>query len=111
MSTVIMKAGEVTRITSGIYEGYDSIGPIIVMRHSDLEKFVDQALGSVRKIGERRSGKAKTGEEQPGSRSTLRVVNEHSEPVFHATSPSAATFRTEPKALQTRALIAISACQ
>ncbi|MFW3165855.1 hypothetical protein WBQ28_15310, partial [Pseudomonas syringae pv. syringae] len=27
----------------------------------------------------------------------LRVVNEHSEPVFNEASPSAATFRTEPR--------------
>ncbi len=40
-------------------------------------------LGFVRKVAERRSGKTKTGEERPGSRSTLLVVNEHSEPVFN----------------------------
>ncbi|MCP8631932.1 hypothetical protein PUR31_11880 [Pseudomonas mosselii] len=41
-------------------------------------------VGFVRKVAERRSGKAKTGEERSESRSTLRVVNEHSEPVFNA---------------------------
>ncbi|SDS01844.1 hypothetical protein SAMN05216585_0967 [Pseudomonas chlororaphis] len=35
--------------------------------------------GSVRKVGERRSGKAKTGEE-----AEFRSLNEHSEPVFNA---------------------------
>ncbi|AZD22665.1 hypothetical protein C4K24_3362 [Pseudomonas chlororaphis subsp. aurantiaca] len=35
--------------------------------------------GSVRKVGERRSGKAKTGEE-----AEFRDLNEHSEPVFNA---------------------------
>jgi hypothetical protein len=40
--------------------------------------------GFVQKVAERRSGKAKTGEERSESRSTLQVVNEHSEPVFNA---------------------------
>ncbi|SMQ10405.1 hypothetical protein SAMN04488482_5653 [Pseudomonas chlororaphis] len=35
--------------------------------------------GSVRKVGERRSGKAKTGEE-----AECRGLHEHSEPVFNA---------------------------
>lgn len=48
-------------------------------------------LGSVRKVLRRRLGKAK----QPRKRS-LRVVDEHSEAVFNAASPSIKTFRTEP---------------
>lgn len=30
---------------------------------------------------------------------SLRAVNEHSEPIFNEASPSAGTFRTEPRAL------------
>lgn len=49
-------------------------------------------LGSVRNVIERRSGKAKTGEE-----AECRVLHEHSEPVFNAASRAkpADTFRTE----------------
>jgi hypothetical protein len=54
------------------------------MRRFLLKQFDPNSLGFVRKVAERRSGKAKTGEERPGSRPTLLVANEHSEPVFNA---------------------------
>jgi hypothetical protein len=43
MPSMVMKAGEVICIASGIYESYDRTGPFIVARDFDLEEFVDQA--------------------------------------------------------------------
>ncbi|MBA1245880.1 hypothetical protein G7016_24460 [Pseudomonas japonica] len=40
---MILKAGEVIAVASGIYEGYDKAGPFIVARDFDLQAFVDQA--------------------------------------------------------------------
>lgn len=42
MFVMILKAGEVISIASGIYEGYDRAGPFIVVRDFDLEAFIDQ---------------------------------------------------------------------
>lgn len=43
MSSMLMKAGEVICIVSGIYEGYDRAGPFIVAQDFDLEAFVYEA--------------------------------------------------------------------
>ncbi|RCV90560.1 hypothetical protein DU505_06415 [Billgrantia montanilacus] len=43
--------------------------------------------------GQARQKSAKKG---PGSRSSLRGVNEHVEPLFNAAWPSAGSFRTKP---------------
>jgi hypothetical protein len=37
MSSMVMKAGEVICIASGIYEGYDRTGPFVVAQDFDLE--------------------------------------------------------------------------
>ncbi|AVO59443.1 hypothetical protein C6Q18_16215 [Pseudomonas chlororaphis subsp. piscium] len=50
-------------------------------------------MGVCTKSRRARSGKAKTGEE-----AECRGLHEHSEPVFNAAWPSAATFRTDPNA-------------
>jgi hypothetical protein len=47
MPSMVMKAGEVICIASGIYEGYDRTGPFIVTRDFDLEAFVDEAKATV----------------------------------------------------------------
>jgi hypothetical protein len=47
MPSMVMKAGEVICIASGIYEGYDRTGPFIVARDFDLEAFVDKAKATV----------------------------------------------------------------
>ena len=46
MPSMVMKAGEVICIASGIYEGYDRTGPFIV-EDFDLEAFVDKAKATV----------------------------------------------------------------
>lgn len=47
MPSMVMKAGEVICIASGIYEGYDRTGPFIVARDFDLEAFVDKVKAAV----------------------------------------------------------------
>lgn len=47
MFGMIMKAGEVICIASGIYEGYDQTGPFVVTREFDLEAFVGQAKAAL----------------------------------------------------------------
>lgn len=41
MPSMVMKAGEVVCIASGIYEGYDRAGPFILVQDFDLEEFID----------------------------------------------------------------------
>ncbi|CAI8996114.1 hypothetical protein EMIT051CA3_70280 [Pseudomonas chlororaphis] len=72
-------------------------------------------LGFVRKVGERRSGKAKTGEERPGSRSTLGAYM--SIPSLFLTqhglrsaegAQRAATFRTEPRSVECHFAVSVA---
>lgn len=42
MSAMVLKAGEVISIASGIYEAYDRDNPFTVMRDFVLELFVDK---------------------------------------------------------------------
>jgi hypothetical protein len=41
MPSMIMRAGEVVCIASGVYEGYDKTGPYIVVQDFDVEAFSD----------------------------------------------------------------------
>ena len=41
MPSMVMKAGEVVCIASGVYEGYDKTGPFVVVHDFDLEAFID----------------------------------------------------------------------
>lgn len=47
MTNMVMKAGEVISIASGIYEGYDRAGPFIVVQDFDLEEFIDKARATI----------------------------------------------------------------
>ncbi|WP_282349017.1 hypothetical protein [Pseudomonas sp. PS01301] len=47
MPSMVMKAGEVICIASGIYEGCDRTGPFIVAQDFDLEAFIDKAKATV----------------------------------------------------------------
>jgi hypothetical protein len=49
MPSMVIKAGEVICIASGIYEGYVRTGPFIVARDFDLEAFVGQAKAVLKK--------------------------------------------------------------
>ena len=42
MSAMVLKAGEVIFIASGIYEGFDRDSPFTIMRNFALELFVDK---------------------------------------------------------------------
>ncbi|AWM92520.1 hypothetical protein DJ564_17700 [Pseudomonas sp. 31-12] len=48
--------------------------------------------GLCENVASRGRTRQKIGKKRPGSRPTLRVVNEHSEPVFNAIMPSALVF-------------------
>jgi hypothetical protein len=47
MTNMVMKAGEVISIASGIYEKYDRAGTFIVVQDFDLEEFVDKARATI----------------------------------------------------------------
>lgn len=47
MTNMVMKAGEVISIASGIYEGYDRAGPFVVAQDLDFEAFIDKARTTI----------------------------------------------------------------
>ena len=47
MTNMVMKAGEVISIASGIYEGYDRAGPFVVAQDFDFEAFIDKARATI----------------------------------------------------------------
>jgi hypothetical protein len=47
MASMLMTAGEVITVASGIYEGYDKTGPFIVVKDFDLSAFVDEAKSAI----------------------------------------------------------------
>jgi hypothetical protein len=47
MPNMVMKAGEVVCIASGVYEGYDKAGPFVVVQDFDLEAFIDEARTTI----------------------------------------------------------------
>ena len=47
MPSMVMKAGEVVCIASGIFEGYDRTGPFVVVQDFDLEAFIDEVRTTI----------------------------------------------------------------
>jgi len=47
MPSMIMRAGEVVCIASGVYEGYDKTGPFVVVQDFDLEAFIDEVRTTI----------------------------------------------------------------
>lgn len=47
MTNMVVKAGEVISIASGIYEGYDRAGPFVFAQDFDFEAFIDKARATI----------------------------------------------------------------